>query len=181
MWLQYAAQLGMKVAIIEKEIVLAERVFAWAVYHPRPCWSQVTSMGTSSELGQHGVMAQGVSLDLAVMMKRKADVVQTLSKGIEALLAKNKVVKIKGTGRLAGEGRVHVTSTDGAVTKSQAQRIILAVGSSVVLPGIECDGNRVGTSTEVYRIQRFLSILWSLVVATLGWSWAVSGVVLVQR
>ena len=60
-----------------------------------------------------------------------------------------KVVKIKGTGRLAGEGRVHVTSTDGAVTEISAQRIILAVGShSVVLPGIECDGSRVGTSTE---------------------------------
>ena len=93
--------------------------------------------------------AQGVSLDLAVMMKRKSDVVQTLTKGIEALLAKNKVVKIKGTGRLAGVGRVHVSGSDGGTTELSSQRIILAVGSqSVVLPGIECDGNRVGTSID---------------------------------
>ena len=58
-------------------------------------------------------------------------------------------MKIKGTGRLAGVGRVHVTGSDGGVTELSSQRIILAVGSqSVVLPGIECDGSRVGTSTD---------------------------------
>ena len=145
-----AAQLGMKVAIIEKEDRFGGTCLRVGCIPSKALLESSHKYEmTSSELGQHGVMAQGVSLDLAVMMKRKADVVQTLSKGIEALLTKNNVVKIKGTGRLAGEGRVHVTSTDGAVTEISAQRIILAVGShSVVLPGIECDGNRVGTSTE---------------------------------
>jgi len=145
-----AAQLGMKVAIIEKEDRFGGTCLRVGCIPSKALLESSHKYEmTSSELGQHGVMAQGVSLDLAVMMKRKADVVQTLSNGIEALLTKNNVVKIKGTGRLAGEGRVHVTSTDGAVTEISAQRIILAVGShSVVLPGIECDGNRVGTSTE---------------------------------
>ena len=145
-----AAQLGMNVAIIEKEDRFGGTCLRVGCIPSKALLESSHKYEmTSSELGQHGVMAQGVSLDLAVMMKRKADVVQTLSKGIEALLTKNKVVKIKGTGRLAGEGRVHVTSTDGAVTEISAQRIILAVGShSVVLPGIECDGKRrVNNST----------------------------------
>jgi dihydrolipoamide dehydrogenase len=101
------------------------------------------------ELGAHGIRVGEVGLDLAAMMKRKADVVGTLAKGIDALLAKNKVARLRGTGRLAGGGKVEVTATDGAVTIVEAPRIILAVGSrAVVLPGVEVDGRFVGTSTE---------------------------------
>jgi dihydrolipoamide dehydrogenase len=83
------------------------------------------------------------------MMKRKEDVVSTLAKGIESLLAKNKITRYRGTGRLAGAGRVEVTAADGGVITLESPRIILAVGSkSVVLPGIEADGRYVGTSTE---------------------------------
>jgi len=145
-----AAQLGMKVAIVEKEDRFGGTCLRVGCIPSKALLeSSYKYEIASGELSQHGVVTQGVSLDLAVMMKRKADVVQTLSKGIEALLAKNKVVKIKGTGRLAGAGRVHVMSTDGSVTEVSAQRIVLAVGShSVILSGIECDGSRVGTSTE---------------------------------
>jgi dihydrolipoamide dehydrogenase len=83
------------------------------------------------------------------MMKRKNDVVTTLAKGIEALLVKNKVARHRGTGRLAGPGKVEITATDGSKRVVQSPRIILAVGSrSVVLPGIEADGKLVGASTE---------------------------------
>ncbi|MDG1991761.1 MAG: dihydrolipoyl dehydrogenase [Pirellulales bacterium] len=145
-----AAQLGMNVAIVEKEDRFGGTCLRVGCIPSKALLESSHKYEIATgELSQHGVVTQGVSLDLAVMMKRKADVVQTLSKGIEALLAKNKVVKIKGTGRLAGVGRVHVTSANGSVTEVSAQRIILAVGSrSVILPGIECDGSRVGTSTE---------------------------------
>ena len=145
-----AAQLGMKVAIVEKEDRFGGTCLRVGCIPSKALLESSHKYEIASgELSQHGVVTQGVSLDLAVMMKRKADVVQTLSKGIEALLAKNKVVKITGTGRLAGAGRVHVMSTDGSVTEVSAQRIVLAVGShSVILSGIECDGSRVGTSTE---------------------------------
>ena len=145
-----AAQLGMNVAIIEKEDRFGGTCLRVGCIPSKALLESSHKYEIATgELGQHGVVTQGVSLDLAVMMKRKADVVQTLSKGIEALLAKNKVAKIKGTGRLAGAGRVHVTSADGSLMEVSAQRIILAVGShSVILPGIECDGSRVGTSTE---------------------------------
>ncbi len=145
-----AAQLGMKVAIVEKEDRFGGTCLRVGCIPSKALLesSHKYELATG-ELRQHGVLVEAVSLDLGVMMKRKADVVQTLSKGIEALLAKNKVTRFKGTGRLAGAGRVAVTGGDGSVTDLAAQRIILAVGShSVVLPGIQVDGDRVGTSTE---------------------------------
>ena len=145
-----AAQLGMKVAIVEKESRFGGTCLRVGCIPSKALLESSHKYELAlGELSQHGVNAEGVSLDLGVMMKRKSDVVQTLSKGIEALLAKNTVVKIKGTGRLAGVGRVNVTGADGGITELSSQRIILAVGSqSVVLPGIECDGSRVGTSTD---------------------------------
>ena len=145
-----AAQLGMKVAIVEKESRFGGTCLRVGCIPSKALLESSYKYEVAlGELSQHGVNAEGVSLDLAVMMKRKSDVVQTLTKGIEALLAKNKVVKIKGTGRLAGVGRVHVSGSDGGTTELSSQRIILAVGSqSVVLPGIECDGHRVGTSID---------------------------------
>jgi dihydrolipoamide dehydrogenase len=97
----------------------------------------------------HGVRVEGVAFDLPTMMRRKEDVVATLAKGIEALLAKNKVTRYRGSGRLAGAGRVEVMAADGTATVVESQRIVLAVGSrSVVLPGVDVDGRFVGTSTE---------------------------------
>ena len=96
-----AAQLGMKVAIVEKEDRFGGTCLRVGCIPSKALLesSHKYELATG-ELRQHGVLVEAVSLDLSVMMKRKADVVQTLSKGIEALLAKNKVTRFKGTGRL---------------------------------------------------------------------------------
>ena len=145
-----AAQLGMSAAVIEKEEKLGGTCLRVGCI---PSKALLESSHKYEEAGhefsQHGIHVGGVSFDLAAMMKRKDDVVTTLSKGIEALLVKNKVARYRGTGRLAGPGRVELTAADGSKRTLQAERIILAVGSkSVVLPGIEADGKMVGTSTE---------------------------------
>jgi dihydrolipoamide dehydrogenase len=145
-----AAQLGMKVAVVEKEEKLGGTCLRVGCI---PSKALLESSHKYEEAGhefaQHGIHVGGVSFDLAAMMKRKDDVVATLAKGIEALLAKNKVARVRGTGRLAGPGRVEVTAGDGTRTTLDAARVIVAVGSkSVVLPGIEVDGRLIGTSTE---------------------------------
>ncbi|MFM7290831.1 MAG: FAD-dependent oxidoreductase, partial [Planctomycetia bacterium] len=145
-----AAQLGMKAAVIEKEEKLGGTCLRVGCI---PSKALLESSHKYEEAGQelavHGVRVSGVALDLPALMKRKDEVVGTLAKGIEALLAKNKIVRYRGTGRLAGPGRVEVTGADGAKTVLEAGKIILAVGSkSVVLPGVEVDGRLVGTSTE---------------------------------
>ena len=145
-----AAQLGMTAAVIEKEDKLGGTCLRVGCI---PSKALLESSHKYEEVGHelavHGVKVAGVSFDLPTLMKRKDDVVTTLSKGIEALLAKNKITRLKGTGRLAGPGKVEVTAADGTKTILEAGKIIVAVGSkSVVLPGVEVDGRLVGTSTE---------------------------------
>jgi len=145
-----AAQLGMKVAIVEKEDRFGGTCLRVGCIPSKALLESSHKYELAcGELAQHGVVLGDVSLDLGTMMNRKTAVVQALSKGIEALLGKNKVTRVRGTGRLTGPGRVAVTGGDGSASELAAQRIVLAVGShSVVLPGISYDGDRVGTSTE---------------------------------
>ena len=145
-----AAQLGMNAAVVEKEPQLGGTCLRVGCIPSKALLeSSHRFEETRHDLAVHGVRVGDVGLDMAAMMKRKDDVVATLAKGIDALLAKNKVTRYRGTGRLAGGGRVEVTAADGAVTVVEAPRVILAVGSrAVVLPGVEVDGRLVGTSTE---------------------------------
>ena len=145
-----AAQLGMTAVVVEKEEKFGGTCLRVGCI---PSKALLESSHKYEEAGHglavHGVHVAGVSLDLPALMKRMDDVVTTLCKGIEALLAKNKIVRHRGTGRLAGPGKVEVTAADGGTMLLEAPRIIVAVGSrSVVLPGIEVDGKLVGTSTE---------------------------------
>jgi len=145
-----AAQLGLKAAVVEKEPQLGGTCLRVGCIPSKALLESSHKLEAAQhELAAHGVKVSGVTFELATMMKRKEDVVSTLAKGIESLLTKNKITRYRGTGRLAGAGRVEVTAADGTVTTLESPRIILAVGSrSVVLPGIEADGRFVGTSTE---------------------------------
>lgn len=145
-----AAQLGMNVGLVEKEPRLGGTCLRVGCIPSKALLESSHKLEVARhELGRHGVNVTGVSFDLAAMMKRKDEVVTTLSKGIDALLAKNKITRYAGSGRLSGPGRVAVTSADGTVTDLESPRTIVAVGSrSIVLPGVDVDGRFVGTSTE---------------------------------
>ena len=145
-----AAQLGLNAAVVEKEPQLGGTCLRVGCIPSKALLESSHKLEAARhDLANHGVNVMGVSFDLAAMMRRKDEVVNTLAKGIDALLAKNKVTRYRGTGRLAGAGRVEVAAADGTTTALEAARIILAVGSrSLVLPGVEVDGRLVGTSTE---------------------------------
>ena len=145
-----AAQLGMNAAVVEKEPQLGGTCLRVGCIPSKALLESSHKLEeVQHDMALHGVRVEGVAFDLPTMMKRKEDVVATLAKGIEALLAKNKVTRYRGSGRLAGAGRVEVMATDGTATVVESQRIVLAVGSrSVVLPGVDVDGRFVGTSTE---------------------------------
>ena len=145
-----AAQLGFSAAVIEKEDRLGGTCLRVGCIPSKALLESSHKYEEArGELAHHGVQVGSVALDLAAMLKRKEEVVATLCKGIDGLLAKNKITRIRGTGRLAGPGRVEVTGADGTNSLIESPRIILAVGSSsIVLPGVEVDGGIVGTSTE---------------------------------
>jgi dihydrolipoamide dehydrogenase len=145
-----AAQLGMNVGIVEKEPRMGGTCLRVGCIPSKALLESSHKLEmVRHDLGRHGVAVTGVSFDLAAMMRRKEEVVGTLAKGIDALLAKNRITRYAGAGQLAGPGRATVTAADGAVTAIECPKIILAVGSrSIVLPGVDVDGRFVGTSTE---------------------------------
>src|SRR5579885_2145293 len=103
---------------------------------------------TAHKLARHGIKVGDVSLDLAAMMKRKDDVVKSLTNGVAGLFKKYKVTPVYGSGTLKGKGQVEVTG-DGQATTLEADHILLATGSdSIELPFLKYDGKRVVTSTE---------------------------------
>ena len=147
-----AAQLGMNAAVVEKEPQLGGTCLRVGCIPSKALLESSHKLEeVQHDLALHGVRVEGVAFDLSTMMRRKEDVVATLAKGIEALLAKNKVIRKAASGRLAGAGQVEVTATDGTATVVESQRIVLAVGSrSVGLTGVDVDGRFVGTSTEAW-------------------------------
>jgi dihydrolipoamide dehydrogenase len=88
------------------------------------------------------------------MMKQKDDAVSGLTKGVEFLMKKNKVTYLKGTGRIAGPGKVEV-SGEGGVQSLATRHIVIATGSEPMgLPGVEIDEKRIVSSTGALALEK---------------------------
>jgi dihydrolipoamide dehydrogenase len=139
-----AAQLGMKVACVEKRATLGGTCLNVGCI---PSKALLQASEKFHEAG-HGLAAFGVKvgkveLDLPAMMAHKDKVVDANVKGVEFLFKKNKVEWVKGAARIAGAGQVVV----GDRTLS-ARAIVIATGSEVApLRGIDIDETRIVSST----------------------------------
>jgi dihydrolipoamide dehydrogenase len=169
-----AAQLGLKVACIEKAPRLG------GVCLNVGCIPSKALLGSSeyfqlakNQFADHGIKTGRLSLDLAVMMARKEKVVQDLTENVKRLLEGNKVEIIQGTARLAAADQITVESDSGSSKKKQratlsAKAIILATGSETVpLPNLPFDGQQIISSTEALKL--------NTVPKHLGISWGRSG------
>ncbi|MBA4150359.1 MAG: dihydrolipoyl dehydrogenase [Verrucomicrobia bacterium] len=144
-----AAQLGLNVACIEKESALGGTCLRVGCIPSKALLeSSERYVEAKSSFAAHGIKVGDVQLDLGTMLKRKDQIVTTLTKGIDGLFKKNKITRYIGTGKITGAGSVLAETKEGPVEIS-AKHIIIATGSKpTVLSGIELSGNRVGTSTE---------------------------------
>ena len=145
-----AAQLGLNTACVEFEPKLGGTCLRIGCIPSKALLESSEKFAEArQQLGQHGVKVGQVELDLPTMLRRKEQIVDLLCKGVEALFRKHKITRYSGYGRLAGSGKIAVTAADGTIQELSAKHIILAPGSKpALLPGIELDGDRVGTSTE---------------------------------
>ena len=143
------AQLGFNVACVEKESALGGTCLRIGCIPSKALLeSSERYVEAKNHFGAHGIKVGGVDLDLDTMLKRKNQIVSTLTKGIDGLFKKNKVTRYAGTATVAEPGRVVVESSSGK-TELSAKHIIIATGSKPsILPGIELNGDRIGTSTE---------------------------------
>lgn len=143
-----AAQLGLNVACIEMEKALGGTCLRVGCIPSKALLeSSEHYHEAQNELKNHGIGIEGLSLDLKKMMKRKDTVVRQLTTGIAGLFKKNGITHYMGKGRIDGPGKVIVEGKDEAIL--ECKKILIATGSvSAPLPGVELDGDRIGTSTE---------------------------------
>jgi len=143
-----AAQLGMKVAVVEKRATHGGTCLTVGCI---PSKALLHASEAYAEAG-HGFAAMGIKvkpeLDLATMLAFKDQGVKGNVDGVEFLLNKNKIDAVQGTGRIAAPGKVEVTGTDGKKQTLETKAIAIATGSEVAsVPGIVIDEKRILSST----------------------------------
>jgi dihydrolipoamide dehydrogenase len=146
-----AAQLGMSVACVEMRGALGGTCLNVGCIPSKALLdSSEKYEDVKKHFGDHGIKAQ-VGLDLKTMLARKEKVVIDLTKGIEGLFKKNKVIYVKGRGQIKSSSEVVVDGKQSLKTK----RILIATGSDIVrLPGIEIDEKRIVSSTGALSLER---------------------------
>ena len=146
-----AAQLGLRTAGVEKRATLGGTCLNIGCIPSKALLQSSENFEEASHsFADHGVMVEGVKLDLARMMARKDEVVSANVKGVEFLFKKNKVDWLKGHGHVAGPGQVDV---DG--TRYAAKHIVIATGSeSIALPGVDLDESAIVSSTGALELDQ---------------------------
>jgi dihydrolipoamide dehydrogenase len=143
-----ARQLGLSVALVEREH-LGGICLNWGCIPTKALLRTSEVHHLIQRADDFGLTVEGVSFDLAKVVKRSRQVSKRLNTGVKALLKKNQVTVLDGFGRLAGPGRVAVESADGSVSEIEAGSIILATGARArSLPGLEADGKLIWTYRE---------------------------------
>jgi len=146
-----AAQLGMKVACIDKRGTFGGTCLNIGCIPSKALLqSSHKLVEAKSHFAEHGIKLGTVEVDLATMMKRKDEVVKTLTSGVAGLFKKNKVDGIVGAATIKAPGQVAVNGTTLAT-----KRILIATGSDVArLPGIEIDEKRIVSSTGALALAK---------------------------
>ena len=150
-----AAQLGMKVAVVEKRKTHGGTCLNVGCI-PSKALLHASEM---FETATHDFPALGISigkpvLDMPAMMKHKDDTVAANVNGVGFLLKKNKVEAFFGHGAITAPGKVSVTAEDGAVTVLETKNIVIATGSDVAqLPGVTVDEKTIVSSTGALLLE----------------------------
>lgn len=139
-----ASQLGLKVAIVEREH-MGGICLNWGCIPTKAMLRSSEVFHLMHRASEFGLKADNISYDLDAVVKRSRNVAKQLNSGVGHLMKKNKVTVVMGTATIPAKGRVSVT-TDKGTEELNAKHIILATGARArELPGLEADGKRVWT------------------------------------
>ncbi|MFT2009563.1 dihydrolipoyl dehydrogenase [Pontibacter sp. 13R65] len=138
-----ASQLGMKVAVVERES-LGGICLNWGCIPTKALLKSANVFEYINHAADYGISIGEASVDFGAVIKRSRGVAEGMSKGIQFLFRKNKIDVIMGTGKLAGKGKVEVTNADNKKDIVEATSIILATGArSRELPNLPIDGKKI--------------------------------------
>ena len=148
------AQLGQKVAVVEKQKALGGTCLIWGCIPTKALLEHAHALKVIRDAREWGVTlpAATPAIDMNQVQSRKDRIVTGLTKGIEFLFKKNKIDWVKGTARLAGKGQIDIV--EGEKQTLEAREIVIATGSSArSVPGIEIDHKRIITSDEAIGLK----------------------------
>ncbi len=138
-----ASQLGMKTAIVEKEL-LGGICLNWGCIPTKALLRTAEVFHLMQRAQEFGLKADNIGFDIAAVVKRSRGVASQLNGGVKHLMKKNGVTVFEGHAKLAGKGRVSISKDGKAVADLGAKNIILATGARArELPGLEADGELV--------------------------------------
>ena len=139
-----AAQLGLKTAIVEREL-LGGICLNWGCIPTKALLRSAEIFHYMQNAGDYGLKASGIEADLEAVVKRSRGVAKQLNQGIGHLMKKNGITVFMGEGRLSGSGKLEVSGEDGS-QEIAASHIIIATGARARdLPFAPADGERIWT------------------------------------
>jgi dihydrolipoamide dehydrogenase len=151
-----AAQLGLKVAVVEKNATLGGTCLnvgcmpSKALLHASELFEEA-----GHSFAKMGITVPAPKLDLPTMMNFKQQGIDGNVKGVEYLMKKNKIDVIVGRGKVLGTGKVEVTGNDGKAQTVETKSIVIATGSDAAkLKGIEIDEKRIVSSTGALSLEK---------------------------
>ena len=151
-----ASQLGLKVAVVEKQKALGGTCLIWGCIPTKALLEHAHALKVVQNVKEWGVtIGEGaVGIDMNQVQARKDKVVSGLTKGIEFLFKKNKIEWIKGTATITGRGQIDVVDGD-EQSLTATKEIVIATGSTPrSVPGVEIDRKRIITSDEAIGAAR---------------------------
>ncbi len=149
-----AAQLGMKVAVVEKNATLGGTCLNVGCM-PSKALLYASEMFEEAghSFAKMGVSVSAPKLDLPSMMNFKQQGIDGNVKGVEFLMKKNKIDVISGKGKILGTGKVEVSGSETRIVETK--NIVIATGSDIArLKGIEIDEKRVVSSTGALSLDQ---------------------------
>jgi dihydrolipoamide dehydrogenase len=149
----YASQLGMKVALVEKEQTLGGTCLNVGCIPAKSMLHSAHMLDKAKKFASYGVKIAGAEnpeLDFSQVNKRRDEIVKTMTNGVSFLMKKNKVEILRGFGSIIEKGQVEVSS-NGKKTSYTCKNILIATGSRARhLQQYKVDGKNVVTSEEIW-------------------------------
>ena len=138
-----ASQLGMKTAIVERS-ELGGICLNWGCIPTKALLKSANVFQYLEHASDFGIEVKDHKADFPGMVQRSREVADSMSKGIQFLMKKNKIDVIEGTGKLKAANTVTVTDADGKATEYTAKHIIIATGARArELPNLPVDGEKI--------------------------------------
>ena len=138
-----ASQLGLKVAIIEKES-LGGVCLNWGCIPTKALIKSAQVYDYVKHSANYGITTTGVNHDFGAVIKRSRGVADKMSKGVQFLMKKNKIDVIMGYGKVMSKGKVEVKDAEGKTQIIESKYIVIATGGrSRELPNLKQDGKKV--------------------------------------